>query len=89
MFYAVGRWNSFSDALYYITSEKYKPLQLKLKEITDSAAASDNESGTSAVTNSKVFQSAGIMFATIPIVIVYPFVQKYFVSGVMVGAVKG
>ena len=89
LFYAVGRWNSFSDALYYITSEKYKPLQLKLKEITDSAAASDNESGTSAVTNSKVFQSAGIMFATIPIVIVYPFVQKYFVSGVMVGAVKG
>ena len=89
LFYAVGRWNSFSDALYYVTSEKWKPLQLKLKEITDSATASDNEAGTQAVTNSKVFQSAGIMFATIPIVIVYPFVQRYFVSGVMIGAVKG
>lgn len=89
LFYAVGRWNQFSDALYYIQSDKLKPLQLKLREMIESSGASENEAGGGVVLNSEVVQSAGIMFATIPIVIVYPFVQKYFVSGVMIGAVKG
>ncbi|MCD8391494.1 MAG: carbohydrate ABC transporter permease [Firmicutes bacterium] len=90
LFYAVGRWNSYSDALYYIQSPELKPLQLKLYELV--AAAADSSAlegdGGSASQVQEVVQSATIMFATIPIIIVYPFLQKYFVSGVMVGAIK-
>ncbi|MBQ3426584.1 MAG: carbohydrate ABC transporter permease [Clostridia bacterium] len=89
LFYAVGRWNSFSDALYYIQSEKYKPLQLKLQMMIQSATTSESEADASTSPNPEMLKSASIMFATIPIIIVYPFVQKYFVSGVMIGAVKG
>ena len=89
LFYAVGRWNSFADALYYIQSEKYKPLQLKLQMMIQSATTSESEADASTTPNPEMLKSASIMFATIPIIIVYPFVQKYFVSGVMIGAVKG
>ena len=92
LFYAVGRWNSYGDALYYIQSENLKPLQLKLYQLVSSSAAASLQQeggGGEAQSATEVIKSATIMFATIPIVIVYPFVQKYFVSGVMIGAVKG
>lgn len=92
LFYAVGRWNSYGDALYYIQSEDLKPLQLKLYQLVSSSAAASLQQeggGGEAQSATEVIKSATIMFATIPIVIVYPFVQKYFVSGVMIGAVKG
>lgn len=92
LFYAVGRWNSFSDALYYIRSAKeLEPLQLKLYNMINStqSAGASQEAGGGVQVVAEVKKSANIMFATIPIVIIYPFVQKYFVKGVMVGAVKG
>ncbi len=92
LFYAVGRWNSYSDALYYIQSENLKPLQLKLYQLVSSSASASlaqESGGGEAQSATEVIKAASIMFATIPIVIVYPFVQKYFVSGVMIGAVKG
>lgn len=91
LFYAVGRWNSYSDAMYYIQSDELKPLQYKLYTLVASAAEStalEGDGGTGTQTNEEVIKMATIMFATIPIIIVYPFLQKYFVSGVMVGAVK-
>lgn len=92
LFYAVGRWNSFQDALYYISKPELQPLQLKLYNLVNASgsnASLSQEAGGGENQAAEVVKSATIMFATIPIIIVYPFVQKYFVSGVMIGAVKG
>lgn len=93
LFYAVGRWNSFQDALYYINKPELQPLQLKLYNLVNasgsSGALAQEAGGGGEMQAAEVVKSATIMFATIPIIIVYPFVQKYFVSGVMIGAVKG
>ena len=92
LFYAVGRWNSYSDNMYYITSNNLKMAQYKLYEMVLNAqeAASTALTEATAITSTpEVLQSASIMFVTIPILVVYPFVQKYFVKGTMVGAVKG
>lgn len=91
LFYAVGRWNTFQDALYFITKNPLKPLQLKLYELVNASGAQANvsqEVAGESMQTQEVLKSACIMFATIPIVIVYPFIQKYFVKGVMIGAVK-
>ncbi len=91
LFYAVGRWNTFQDALYFITKSPLKPLQLKLYELVNASGAQSSvsqEVAGESMQAEEVVKSACIMFATIPIVIVYPFIQKYFVKGVMIGAVK-
>jgi ABC transporter, permease protein len=91
LFYAVGRWNTFQDALYFITKSSLKPLQLKLYELVNAAGSNSSvsqEVAGESMQAEEVLKSACIMFATIPIVIVYPFIQKYFVKGVMIGAVK-
>jgi putative aldouronate transport system permease protein len=92
LFYAVGRWNSYSDALFYIKQRTdLRPLQLKLYYLVVSAQESFQAEGgvnTGVLTNPEVLKAACIIFATVPIIIVYPFVQKYFVQGTMIGAVK-
>lgn len=92
LFYAVGRWNAYSDCMYYIKSDKMKLVQYKLYQMVASAAEAQTASlsEAAAVTSTpEVLQAASIMFVTIPIICIYPFLQKYFVQGVMVGAVKG
>lgn len=94
LFYAVGKWNSFQDALYYISTKAYQPLQLKLYHIIKGSQAVDvaaMEGGASTVASSvsESIEPATIIFATLPILVVYPFVQRYFVAGVTIGAVKG
>ena len=94
LFYAVGKWNSFQDALYYIQNKAYQPLQLKLYHIIKGSQAVDVaalEGGASTVATSvsESIEPATIIFATLPILVVYPFVQRYFVAGVTIGAVKG
>jgi putative aldouronate transport system permease protein len=92
LFYAVGRWNSYSDNMYYIRSNSKKMVQYMLYQMVATASESQttNLSDAAVVTSTpEVLQSASIMFVTIPIIIIYPFVQKYFVKGTMVGAVKG
>ena len=92
LFYAVGRWNAYQDAMFYIKQRAdLRPLQLKLYYLVVSSQESFQAEGgnTGVLTNPEVLKAACIIFATVPIVIVYPFVQKYFVQGTMVGAVKG
>ena len=94
LFYAVGKWNSFQDALYYISTKAYQPLQLKLYHIIKGSQSVDiaaMEGGSSAVATSvsESIEPATIIFATLPILVVYPFVQRYFVTGVTIGAIKG
>ncbi|MCM0649871.1 carbohydrate ABC transporter permease [Clostridium swellfunianum] len=93
LFYAVGYWNNYFTAMIYITNPSLKPMQLYLKEML--YAASDvflqiNNKNIDATMNStpEAIQAASIITATVPIVIVYPFLQKYFVKGVLIGSVK-
>lgn len=92
LFYAVGRWNSYADNMYFIKTEKLKMIQFKLFQMVSSASESQSATLSEAAavqSTPEVLQAAAIMFVTIPIIIVYPFLQKYFVKGVMIGAVKG
>jgi putative aldouronate transport system permease protein len=94
LFYAVGRWNGFSDALLYLTSaQMYHPIQLKLYNIVNNLSSIDiaiQEGNTGGVpAASEGMKAAAIMFATVPILIVYPWLQRYFIAGVTIGAVKG
>lgn len=95
LFYAVGKWNSFQDALYYIQTRSLQPLQLKLyyaiKGAQSAADTANAEGGAMNAANdaAESIKYATIIFATMPILVVYPFVQRYFVSGVTIGAVKG
>lgn len=91
LFYAVGRWNSYADNKYYIKSEQFKMIQYKLSQMVSSASEAQTTtlSEAAAVTSTpEVLQAAAIMFVTIPIICIYPFLQKYFVKGVNIGAVK-
>jgi len=91
LFYAVGRWNAYSDALFYIKQNvNIRPLQLKLYNLVIASTESiqDTVEGTAMLTNPEVLKAACIMFATVPILCIYPFVQKYFVQGTMIGSVK-
>ncbi|MDR2149357.1 MAG: carbohydrate ABC transporter permease [Spirochaetaceae bacterium] len=94
LFYAVGRWNGFSDALLYLTSAtQYHPIQLKLYNIINNLSSIDiaiQEGSAAGVPSaSDGMKAAAVMFATIPIILVYPWLQRYFISGVTIGAVKG
>lgn len=93
LFYAVGRWNTYSDNMYYTRDSSLKMIQYKLYQLVASANEAQTASlaDTAGVSQSapEVLQAASIMFVTIPIIIIYPFLQKYFVQGTMIGAVKG
>jgi putative aldouronate transport system permease protein len=90
LFYAVGRWNGFSDALMYMTKPKYAPIQLKLYQVINNRSAIDTaqQEALASPTASEGLKAASVMFATIPILVVYPFLQRYFIQGVTLGAVK-
>lgn len=92
LFYAVGKWNSFMDALFYITDVKLYPLQLKLYQIIVNSQGIDASIGEGNMSQNilpESLEAACVIFATIPIILVYPWLQKYFVTGIMIGSVKG
>ncbi len=91
LFYAVGRWNAYQDALFYIKQNvDLRPLQLKLYYLVVQASESFQlEATTVQLSNPEVLKASVVVFATLPIICVYPFIQKYFVQGVMLGSVKG
>ena len=95
MYYIVGHWNSWFSALIYMTSKKRYPLQLVLKGIlVDGSESSllddgDMESYLRQVMLSESIKYSVIVVASAPVLALYPFLQKFFVKGVMVGAIKG
>jgi len=94
LFYAVGRWNGFSDALLYLnTAQQWVPIQLKLWQLIQNMTSIDVSTVEMVAGNvpriSDAIKAAAIMFATVPILVVYPWLQRYFISGVTIGAVKG
>ena len=92
LFYAVGRWNGFMDALFFLpNAREFHPIQLLLFNIINNIIAVDTlDPGAAAAPGWGVaVQAAAIVVATVPILCVYPFAQKYFVQGATLGAVKG
>jgi hypothetical protein len=93
LFYAVGHWNNYVDALIFITDEKYYPLQLVLKNLLISAESQSN-SGSSSETILEQLKIANqikyssIVVSSLPIIIIYPFIEKYFDQGILVGSFK-
>ena len=90
---AVGQWNSYFNALIYIRDENLYPLQLIMRNILitnqNFAALGTGEAAMIAMRRANLVRYAMIIVATVPIMCVYPFIQKYFDQGVMIGAVKG
>jgi putative aldouronate transport system permease protein len=93
LFYAVGRWNGFSDALLYLTRPEFHPIQLKIYNIINNLSSIEIATqegiagGTPQVSDG--MKAASVMFATLPILLIYPWLQRYFIKGVTIGAVKG
>ncbi|WP_390887133.1 carbohydrate ABC transporter permease [Fundicoccus culcitae] len=90
LFNGVNQWNDFMTARLYITDRTLYPLQMRLYEIiVQSQTNSAQNIGTAvAQTTTKGVQLATIVITTVPIILIYPMLQKYFISGMMVGAVK-
>lgn len=92
LFYAVGRWNGFMDALLYINDGNKFTIQLRLRMIIQASQVSTLIEDIPEVKNdviAETIKAACLVFSMIPIMIVYPWLQKYFVKGVMIGSVKG
>lgn len=92
MFYAVGHWNAWFDAYLYINDKNKYPVQLILRSIV--IGMSNSQINSELVYDTlpppgETLKSAAIIATTLPIIFVYPFIQKYFVKGLMVGSVKG
>lgn len=92
LFYAVGYWNTYFDALLYIQNPDKYTLQLRLRSLLfgeelNNSNANLEGMGTQVMTQS--LKMATVAVSTIPILVVYPWLQKYFVKGVMIGSVKG
>ncbi|MDR2043473.1 MAG: carbohydrate ABC transporter permease [Clostridium sp.] len=90
LFYAVGRWNGFADALMYVRNRDLYPIQLLLYNLLNSTNSIEvaQQEGFNTPGVGETIRAATVMFATVPILIIYPFLQKYFITGVTLGAVK-
>ncbi|MGO4728840.1 carbohydrate ABC transporter permease [Paenibacillus sp. 2KB_22] len=92
LFYGVGHWNSWTGALIYLRDRELFPLQLVLREILIENSTTDTTNLSTATGDpflGEVVKYATIIVATLPILMLYPFIQKYFTKGVMIGALKG
>ena len=94
MFYGVGYWNAWWPGVIYLNTSKYQPIQKIIRTIVNAASASTTElasamDDSTVLPPSHALKCATIVVGTLPILCVYPFIQKYFVKGVMVGSVKG
>ena len=91
LYYAVAHWNSWFQAAIYLSDRDKYPLQLVLREIlisNDISSMSNSATSSDSASIAMSIKYATIMVATLPILVIYPFVQKYFVGGVMLGSVK-
>jgi putative aldouronate transport system permease protein len=90
LFYAVGRWNGFTDALMYVKDRDLFPIQLLLYNILNTTNSMETaaQEGFTTPGVGETLRAASVMFATIPILIVYPWLQRYFITGATLGAVK-
>ncbi|MDF2922166.1 MAG: transporter permease [Paenibacillaceae bacterium] len=90
LFYAVGHWNTYSSGLYFVTNAELKPLQVYLYNIISAGNVEDLAGGSFVDVDitPEGLKMATIVTATLPIVIIYPFIQKYFIKGSTLGSLK-
>ena len=88
LFYGVGYWNSYFAPLIFLSDEKLQPIQLYLRSILITSEVQATGMGLDAVLMNEQMKYAVIVVACFPIMILYPFIQKYFEKGVLIGAVK-
>ncbi len=89
LFYGVAHWNSYFNATIYLNSRNRWPLQVVLRNLLENAVTSEIDAGDSVTIPMEPLKMAVVVFTTAPIVVLYPFIQKYFVKGALVGSVKG
>ncbi|HBM81559.1 MAG: carbohydrate ABC transporter permease [Clostridiales bacterium] len=94
LFYAVGHWNAYFNAMIYLNKKELYPLTIFLREILmasriDPSTVDDPELQTLIAKAAAVIKYALIVVSMIPVLLIYPFIQKYFVKGVMIGSIKG
>ncbi len=90
LFYAVSLWNSYFSAMLYINTESKVPLQIVLRDmLIESTQFSNKAVGADTVVVDESLKYSTVIVSIIPIILVYPFLQKYFVKGVMIGSLKG
>ena len=92
LFYAVSRWNGFMDAILYINDESMYTIQLRLRQLIQSSQVSSMMEEIPEMKEdliAETIKAACMVFSMIPVMIIYPWLQKYFVKGVMIGSVKG
>ena len=90
----VGMWNSYFDAMIYLNSDEKQPLQLVLRAILiqnepDPGMIADMQSTAQRAQLAELLKYATIIISSLPLIVMYPFFQKYFDSGIMIGSVKG
>lgn len=90
LYQGVYQWNDFMTTRLYVTDQKLYPMQMKLYLLLTqtTSAALQNATTNTGVTSSRGLNMAAVIIATVPIVVIYPFLQKNFISGMMIGAVK-
>jgi ABC-type sugar transport system, permease component len=88
LFYAVGYWNAFFNAMLYLDSDKW-PLAMILRQYVLLGSPLDASAGAEIAAPSQAIQMAVVVISLVPILLVYPFLQKYFTKGVLTGAIKG
>ncbi|SHE10842.1 Inner membrane ABC transporter permease protein ycjP [Chlamydia abortus] len=94
LFYAVGHWNSFFSALLYLKRQELYPLQLVLRDIliqneVDAEMMSDVADAAARESLRELLKYSLIVVSTIPVLVIYPFIQRHFVKGIMIGSLKG
>ncbi|MDR1901614.1 MAG: carbohydrate ABC transporter permease [Treponema sp.] len=94
LFYGVGHWNAYFNAMIYLNNKALYPLTIYLREILmatqiDPSTVSDPEAQLRLAEAAAVIKYSLIVVTMVPVIIIYPFVQKYFIKGVMIGSVKG
>lgn len=91
LFYGVVLWNQFQTPMFFLQDPQWFPLQIKIRQfITDDSVIAAGVTSTFDLNyNNRTLRASTVIFAIVPIIIVYPFLQKYFVKGAMLGSVKG
>lgn len=89
LWYGVSRWNSYFDCIMYITDPKKRVLSVVLREFITMGTNERAKGDKNSIYNVDLVRSSTMVISMLPILIVYPFLQKYFVKGIMVGSVKG
>ncbi len=89
LMYGVGHWNCFFPALYYVRNPDLQPLQVVLRGILNEAQSTLEDINPEMTASSQAMKQAAVVLTALPVIVIYPFLQKYFTQGMMIGGIKG